>query len=41
MSNYLSIDYMNAAPKLNGTEPRARFADIPLPVFSQKREHSA
>ena len=41
MSNYLSIDRMNAAPKLNGTGPRARFADIPLPVFSQKREHSA
>ena len=41
MSNYLSIDRMNAAPKLNGTGPRAQFADIPLPVFSQKREHSA
>ena len=41
MSNYLSLDRMNAAPKLNGTGPRARFADIPLPVFSQKREHSA
>ena len=36
MSNYLSIDRMNAAPKLNGTGPRAQFADIPFAGFLPK-----
>lgn len=41
MSKYLSIDQLNAAPKLNGAAPRARFADLPLPVFSNKRDNTA
>lgn len=40
MSAYLHMDRMNDAPKLNGATPRAKFADIPLPVFSQRREQA-
>lgn len=41
MSAYLHMDRMNEAPKLNGAAPRAKFADIPLPVFSQKQTKPA
>ena len=41
MSAYLRMDKMNEAPKLNGAAPRAKFADIPLPIFSQKRTQPA
>ena len=41
MSNYLHMDQMDAAPKLNGTAPRAKFADVILPTFPQRRKHTA
>ena len=40
MSNYLHMDQMDAAPKLNGTAPRAKFADVILPTFPQRRNHT-
>ena len=37
----INVPKMNEAPKLNGAAPRAKFADLPLPVFSQKRTQPA
>ena len=41
MSDYLNMGQMDAAPRLNGTAPRAKFADIVLPTFPQRRNHTA
>lgn len=36
MSDYLSIEKLTAAPKLNGARKRAKFAEITLPNFSDQ-----
>ena len=41
MSDYLNMGQMDAAPRLNGTAPRAKFADVVLPTFPQRRNHTA
>ena len=41
MSDYLNMGQMDAAPRLNGTASRAKFADIVLPTFPQRRNHTA
>ena len=41
MSDYLNMGQMDAAPRLNGTAPRAKFADVVLPTFPQRRKHTA
>ena len=41
MSNYLNMGQMDAAPRLNGAAPRAKFADVVLPTFPQRRNHTA
>lgn len=41
MSDYLNMGQMDAAPRLNGTAPRAKFADIELPGFSRRKNHTA
>ena len=41
MSDYLNMGQMDAAPRLNGAAPRAKFADIVLPTFPQRRNHTA
>ena len=41
MSDYLNIGRMDAAPRLNGAAPRAKFADIVLPTFPQRQNHTA
>lgn len=41
MSNYLNMGQMEAAPRLNGAAPRAKFADVVLPTFPQRRNHTA
>ena len=41
MSNYLHIEQMDAAPKLNGAAPRAKFADIQLPSFPRRKSRTA
>lgn len=41
MSDYLNMGQMDAAPRLNGAAPRAKFADVVLPTFSQRRNHTA
>lgn len=39
--DYLNMGQMDAAPRLNGTAPRAKFADVVLPTFPQRRKHTA
>lgn len=41
MSDYLNMGQMDAAPRLNGAAPRAKFADVVLPTFPQRRNHTA
>ena len=41
MSDYLNMGQMDAAPRLNGAAPRAKFADVVLPTFPQRRKHTA
>ena len=41
MSNYLHMEQMDAAPKLNGAAPRAKFADIQLPSFPRRKSRTA
>lgn len=41
MSDYLHMDRLNDAPRLNGSAPRAKFADIQLPAFSKKQNQTA
>ena len=41
MSDYLNMGQMDAAPRLNGAAPRAKFADIELPGFSRRKNHTA
>lgn len=41
MSDYLNMGQMDAAPRLNGASPRAKFADVVLPTFPQRRNHTA
>ena len=38
MSDYLNMGQMDAAPRLNGAAPRAKFADVVLPTFPQRAE---
>ena len=37
----IDMEQMDAAPKLNGAAPRAKFADVILPTFPQRRNHTA
>ena len=41
MTDYLSSDKLENAPRLNGTKKRAKFAGIPLPDFSQQEKAKA
>ena len=41
MSDYLNMGQMDAAPRLNGAAPRAKFADVVLLTFPQRRNHTA
>ena len=41
MSNYLHMDQLDSAPKLNGAAPRAKFADIQLPSFPRRKSRTA
>ena len=41
MSDYLNMGQMDAAPRLSGAAPRAKFADVVLPTFPQRRNHTA
>ena len=41
MSDYLNMGQMDAAPRLNGAALRAKFADVVLPTFPQRRNHTA
>ena len=41
MSDHLHMEQMDEAPKLNGAAPRAKFADVVLPTFPQRRNHTA
>jgi len=41
MHDHPHMEQMDEAPKLNGTAPRAKFADVVLPTFPQRRNHTA
>ena len=38
---HLNMGQMDAAPRLNGAASRAKFADVVLPTFPQRRNHTA